>query len=141
MTRFAILAGLLATFVFSCAMIGRAEEPIKGRVFELRTYHVNPGKLDALNARFRDHTNRIFKKHGMEFVGYWTPTDAEQGRGETLVYLLAFPSREAAEASWKAFRSDPEWQRVKADSEKDGGPLVHKVDSVFLEPTDYSPIR
>jgi hypothetical protein len=113
------------------------------RVFELRTYYTNPGKLEALNNRFRDHTNRIFKKHGMEIVGFWTPQDEKEdkdGDGGKLIYLLAFPSREAAKKSWDAFRNDPEWQKAKAESEKDGV-LVKKVDSVYLDPTDYSPIK
>lgn len=113
------------------------------RVFELRTYYTNPGKLEALNKRFRDHTNRIFKKHGMEIVGFWTPQDEKEdkdGDGGKLIYLLAFPSREAAKKSWDAFRNDPEWQKAKAESEKDGV-LVKKVDSVYLDPTDYSPIK
>lgn len=110
------------------------------RVFELRTYHTHPGKLDALNARFRDHTCRLFRKHGMELVGFWTPQGEKDGKDDTLVYILAFPGREAAETSWKAFRADPEWLKAKAESEKDG-PIVNKVESVFLNPTDYSPIR
>lgn len=109
-----------------------------GPVYELRTYHANAGKLDALNARFRDHTTALFKTHGMTNVGYWTPSDDKDGKGSTLVYLLSFPSRDAAKKSWDAFRADPEWQKVKAASEKDGA-LVGKVDSVYLEPTDYSP--
>jgi hypothetical protein len=107
------------------------------RVFELRTYYSNPGKLDALNARFRNHTNGLFKKHGMEIVGFWTPQENPEGK---LIYLLAFPSREAAKASWDAFRNDPAWQKAKAESEKDGL-LVGKVDSVYMNPTDYSPIK
>jgi hypothetical protein len=112
-----------------------------GRVFELRTYTAAPGKLDALNARFRDHTIALFKKHGMEVVGFWEPLDKEAGAGEKLVYVLAFPSRAAAEASWKAFRADPEWVKAKADSEKGGGALTTKVESVFLAGTDYSPLK
>jgi hypothetical protein len=110
------------------------------RVFELRTYHTFPGRLDALNARFRDHTNRIFKKHGMEMVGYWVPQDEKDGKGGKLVYILAFPSREAAKKAWDAFRADPEWHKVRDASEKDGK-IVEKVESVFLDPTDYSPIK
>jgi hypothetical protein len=93
------------------------------RVFELRTYYTNTGKLDDLNKRFREHTNRIFKKHGMEIIGFWTPQDEKEdkdGNGGKLIYLLAFPSREAAKKSWDAFRNDPEWQKAKAESEKDG---------------------
>jgi hypothetical protein len=110
------------------------------KVFELRTYHTHPGRLDALHARFRDHTCGLFKKHGMELVGFWTPQADQKGKGETLVYLLAFPSREAAAASWQAFRDDPEWTAAKDASEKDG-PIVKVVESVFLDPTDYSAIR
>jgi hypothetical protein len=110
------------------------------RVFELRTYTTYPGKLDDLNKRFRDHTNRIFKKHGMEIVGFWTPQDEKDGKEGKLVYLLAFPSREAANKSWDAFRSDPEWLKARAESEKDGK-IVEKVESIFLNPTDYSPIK
>jgi hypothetical protein len=114
-----------------------ADEP-KGKVYELRTYHANPGKLDDLHKRFRDHTIRLFKKHGITPVGFWTPLDEKDGKGDTLIYLLAFPGRAAADASWKAFRDDEEWKKAKADSEKDGV-LVGRVESVYLEPTDYSP--
>ena len=111
-----------------------------GRVFELRTYTAAPGKLEALHARFRDHTIALFKKHGMEVVGFWEPVDKASGAGETLVYILAHQSRAAAETSWKAFHDDPDWVKVKADSEKDG-PLTTKIESVFLAATDYSPLR
>jgi hypothetical protein len=110
------------------------------RVFELRTYYTNEGKLDDLHKRFRDHTNRIFKKHGIEIVGFWTPQDKDKGKGEKLIYLIAFPSRDAAKKAWQEFRDDPEWQKVFAESHKNGV-LVRQVDSVFLDPTDYSPIK
>jgi len=111
-----------------------------GRVFELRTYTASPGKLGALNARFRDHTIALFKKHGMEVIGFWEPLDKEAGAGEKLVYILAHQSRAAAEASWKSFRDDPEWVKVKAASEK-GGVLPAKIESIFLAATDYSPMK
>jgi NIPSNAP protein len=111
-----------------------------GRVFELRTYTAAPGKLEALNARFRDHTLALFKKHGMEVVGFWEPLDKEAGAGEKLVYILAHPSRSAAAANWKAFQDDPAWIQVKADSQKDG-PLTTRIESVFLVGTDYSPLK
>jgi hypothetical protein len=114
--------------------------PTDQRVFELRTYHAPPGKLDALHARFRDHSIALFERHGMQVVGFWVPTDANQGSADTLVYILAHKSRAAADASWAAFRADPEWVRVKAESEK-GGSLTTKVDSVFMSPTDYSPMK
>lgn len=110
------------------------------RVFELRTYYTNEGKMQALHRRFRDHTNELFRKHGMTIVGFWEPQDAKDGKGDKLIYMLAFPDRKAAEASWKAFREDPEWVKVKAESEKNGV-LVKKVDSVFMDPTDYSPMK
>ncbi len=116
-----------------------ADAPAAGKVYELRVYHANPGKLDALHARFRDHTCKLFKKHGMEVVGFWTPTEGD-GAKNTLYYILAFPSVEAQKKSWQEFRSDPEWIKVKADSEK-VGVLVNKVDSTNLKATDYSPLR
>ena len=109
------------------------------RVYELRTYTSAPGRLPALERRFREHTMGLFKRHGMTNVGYWTPQDSARA-GTTLVYLLAHPSRDGARASWAAFNQDPEWQRVRAASEADGK-IVEKVESVFLTPTDYSPMR
>src|SRR5712675_2421364 len=91
----------------------------KERVFEMRTYTAAEGKLDALHARFRDHTNKIFAKHGMETIGYWTPAEGEKSKN-TLIYILAFPSKEAVVQSWKDFRDDPEWKAAAAESEKDG---------------------
>ena len=109
------------------------------RVFEMRTYTTAPGRLDALHARFRDHTNKIFVRHGMQLVGYWTPTD-EETASNTLIYILAYPSMEARQASWNAFRDDPDWKKAFAESKADG-PIVTKVDSEFMAPTDYSPIK
>ena len=110
------------------------------RFFEMRTYHVAPGKLEALHARFRDFTNKLFAKHGMEMVGYWVPMNKEGQYENTLVYVLAFPSREARDKAWKDFADDLEWHAVKAETEKNGR-LVEKVDSVFMTATDYSPIK
>ena len=109
------------------------------RIYELRTYHTNPGKLDALHARFRDHTNHLFVKQGMTLVGYWTLAEGDES-DSTLVYLIAHESRDAARKSWSAFGSDPDWRKVYAESRADG-PLVAKLDSQFLDPTDYSPLR
>lgn len=106
-------------------------------VYELRIYHAAEGKLDALLARFRDHTMALFEKHGMKNVAYWLPTD-DPLKGKTLVYILAHPSRDAATANWKAFRDDPDWQNVQKASEANGK-LVEKVDSTFLALTDFSP--
>ena len=110
-----------------------------GQVFELRTYSTHPGRLDALIRRFRDHTTRIFEKHGMVNVGYWVARD-EPLSENTLIYVLSYPSREAATASWEAFRADPEWRRVSEESQRDG-PIVIGVESVFMDPTDFSAIR
>jgi hypothetical protein len=109
------------------------------RVFELRTYTTPEGGLDALDARFRGGETALFAKSGMTGVTFTHPLDADQGAGHTLIYLLAHANREAAIASWKAFRENPEWVKMKADSEKAaGGPLTSKTQSVFLTPTDFS---
>jgi hypothetical protein len=111
----------------------------KGRFYEMRTYHCAEGKLEDLHNRFRNHTNRLFKKHGIEMVGYWTPADAPASKN-TLVFILAYPSREAREKSWNAFANDPDWVKAKAESERNG-PLVTKVDQLYMAPTDYSPMK
>jgi len=121
------------------AAVAASEAAESPRVFELRTYTAAPGKLEALEARFRDHTLALFEKHGMKSVGYWVPIDPPRS-DDTLVYVLAHESREAAAASWQAFRDDPEWKAVKEASEVDGS-LVLKVDSVYLAPTDFSALR
>jgi hypothetical protein len=110
------------------------------RCFEMRTYYAAPGKLEALHARFRDHTNRLFKKHGLQLVGYWVPQDKAKGADNTLVYIIAAPSREARDKSFAAFAQDPEWKAAREASEANGK-LVDKVDAVFLSATDYSPIK
>lgn len=110
------------------------------RSFELRTYVAAPGKLDALLTRFRDHTTALFEKHGITDLGYWVATDAEGKPTETLVYLLAHPSREAAKDSWAAFREDPDWIAARDASEVDGR-LTASVTSVYLDPTDFSELR
>lgn len=109
------------------------------RVFEIRTYTAQPGKLAALVKRFRDHTTKIFEKHGMTNIGYWVPTDEPRSKN-TLIYILAHPSREAAEKNWKEFHADPEWLRVQKESEANGKLLI-KVESVFANPTDFSAIK
>jgi hypothetical protein len=132
---------LLILFSLSAVVTASSWLAPDTRVFELRTYHTAaPAKLDALHARFRDHSNKLLTKHGMTLVGFWVPTDADKGAGNTLVYLVAHKSREAATASWAAFRADPEWVRVKAESERDGV-LAEKVESVFMSPTDYSAMK
>lgn len=113
------------------------------RVFELRTYKASEGNLGRLHARFRNHTMKLFTKHGITNVGYWSPLDKKQGADDTLIYILAHKSKDAAEASWKAFREDPDWVKVKAASEKEGGGSLtaSPPKSVFMKPTDYSPLR
>ena len=135
---------ILTMLVFGAAAIlsaaaTSAHAQGSGRVFELRTYIAHEGKLGDLHKRFRDHTNRIFQKHGMQLVGYWTPVDGPEAKN-TLIYILAYPSAEAREASWKAFREDEEWKKVVEESHRNG-PLVAKVESKFLLATDYSPIK
>jgi hypothetical protein len=119
-------------------------EPVAGaqgarRVFEIRTYTAHEGRLEALHGRFRNHTMRYFEKHGMTNVGYWSPQDAPRSQ-DTLIYILAHPSREAAEKNWAAFRADPDWLKARAASEANG-PLVAKSESIFMDATDFSPMK
>ena len=139
MNRRDVLQGMAAAMMLSAAsgmeaQGGGAKSEV---VYELRVYHANEGKLDALVARFRDHTDAIFKRHGMISLAYWLPTD-EPLKGRTLVYILKHPSREAATANWKAFHDDPEWIKVSTASEVNGK-LVEKVDSTYMALTDWSP--
>ena len=109
------------------------------RVYELRTYTCNEGKLEALKARFRDHTIAIFKRHNMESIGYWVPQDPERSKN-TLIYIIAHASREAAAKNWADFGADPEWQKVQKESEA-AGPIVQKTESVYMSPTDFSQLK
>jgi hypothetical protein len=111
----------------------------QNRVYELRTYTCYEGKLPDLLKRFREHTITIFNRHGMESIGYWVPQDAERSK-TTLIYILAHPSREAATKNWTEFRNDPEWKKVSAESEANGK-IVMKVESVFMDPTDFSKLK
>jgi hypothetical protein len=121
------------------AFLGAALAFAKGPVYELRTYTAADGKLDALKARFKNDTIRIFKKHGMESVGYWVPEDSDKSRN-TLIYILKHPSREEAEKHWTDFQNDPEWKKVSAESEANGK-LVLKVERVWLDPTEFSGLK
>jgi len=131
---------------FGIATGAAAQAPLStaagAKVYEMRTYYAAPGKLEALHARFRNHTIEIFKKHGMGVLAFWVPVDQTTGAatGNTLVYILSYPSLDARKQAWDEFGKDPEWVAVKTESEKEGK-LVDKVDSVFLAPTDYSPIK
>ena len=130
-------AGALVGRAFDTPAALNAQTP--GRVFELRTYTAPDGKLGDLHKRFRDHTLRIFQKHGMTNVAYFSPQDQPLA-GNTLIYLISHASREAAKASWSAFVADPEWKKVSSESQVNG-PIISKVESVYLNPTDYSPLK
>ena len=132
----ASLCGLCVLGAFS-AGYSLGDQKASQRLYELRTYTTKPGRLPALNARFKDHTMRLFEKHGMQNVMYWVPTD-EKLKDNTLIYVVSHASPEAAEASWKAFQADPEWQKARDASEKDGK-IVDKVDRIYMRTTDYSP--
>ncbi len=137
--------GLGGACLFVAAWVGYATHDVEGgkkvdtRVFEMRTYYAHPGKMEALHARFRNHTNKLFVKHGMTLIGYWSPVDEKQS-AEKMIYILAYPSKAAADKSWADFRKDPDWIKARNASETEG-PLVAKVDSVYMNPTDYSPIK
>lgn len=119
--------------------LARAEDKPANRLFEMRTYIANEGKFEDLHKRFREHTNKLFEKHGMTLIGYWTPVEGPEAKN-TLVYILAYPNREGREKSWKAFMADPDWQAAYKASHANG-PLVKEAKSTFLNPTDYSPIK
>lgn len=131
----------LAIFVLGLVLgnINPVAAQSSDRVFELRTYTAAPGRLDALHARFAEYTIQLFERHGMTNIGYFSPQDGPLSES-TLIYLLAHDSREAAEASWAAFRADPEWQSVAEETQRDGR-IVEKVESVFSDPTSYSRMR
>jgi hypothetical protein len=132
-----IAAILLAAGSWIWATSASADPDTAGPlVYELRTYTAAEGKMEALHARFRNHTLKLFEKHGIKNIVYWTPTDKEN----TLVYVVAHSSQEAAKKAWAAFIADPEWQAVYKESQKDGS-LTAKIESVFLKPTDYSPMK
>ena len=136
-----LFAGILSVgvLVVPSVLADHHEKSEKARFFELRTYTTHEGKLPELHQRFRNHTNRLFVKHGMQLVGYWTPTDEGKSKN-TLVYMLAYPDRQSRDVAWGAFRNDPDWKKAFADSRKNG-PLVAQVESQFLTPTHYSPIQ
>ncbi len=117
----------------------QGDKKVDNRVFEMRTYYAAPGKMADLQARFRDHTCKIFEKHGMTVIGFWSPSDPQEAE-KKLFYILAFPSKAAKEKAWKEFQADPDWKAAKAQSEKNGT-LVTKVEPVLMNPTDFSPIH
>jgi hypothetical protein len=131
-------ATFLPAFLWAAAQQNK-DNPMQSSqvVYELRIYHAAPGKLAELLARFRDHTVKLFDRHGMKSLAYWTPIDEPQ-KSNTLIYILQHPSREQAAANWKSFQDDPEWKSVKEKSELNGK-LTENIDSTFLTLTDFSP--
>ena len=134
-------AGMLKALATVCLAAGlflpvSAQEKEEKRLYELRIYHAEPGKLEALQKRFRDHTCKLFEKHGMANIAYFVPVENEDN---LLVYLLSYPDKAARDAAWKGFLADPEWKKAAADSETEGK-LVGKIEEKFLLPTDFSPV-
>jgi hypothetical protein len=132
------LAGAALVLGITTVSQSRAQTP--SHVFELRMYHATEGKMDALNARFRDHTISIFNRLNMKSVGYFVATDPPN-TGNLLIYVLEHPSRQEADKNWAAFNADPEWQKVRKESEAGGVSLTTKIDRFFMNPTDYSPLK
>ena len=121
-----MFVAVIGSALYTATNANADAKPGETRVFEMRTYYAAPGKMQALHARFRDHTMKLFEKHGITNVGYWSPSDPEEAQ-KKLIYILAYPSREAADKSWKGFRDDPVWKAAREASEKDGR-LVDKVE-------------
>ena len=140
------MAGIAALAFAAGALFTAALHPTgtvlanNNRVFELRIYHTVPGKTDALHAEFRDHVTKLFAKHDLKAIGYWAPQDAPES-GNTFVYILAHPSREAAKQHWDAFRADPDFQAMMKEQQAPDAKLVEKVDSIYMAPTDFSPMK
>lgn len=122
--------------IFAAAILTAMTIQAENRIFELRTYTSVDGKLDAVVARFRDHTTKLFEKHGMENIGYWVAKD----KPNTLIYIVAHKDRKAAQASWDAFRKDPVWIKAR-DASEVNGKIVDKVESVFMDAVDFSKIK
>jgi hypothetical protein len=127
------------TLMLAFSKLGASNPQPPRHVYELRLYHVNEGKMDALKARFGDHTDAIFRRHNMKSIGYWSPEDAPDSQN-LFVYILEHPSRQEAEKNWAAFQADPEWKKVKAESEANG-PLVDHIDHYFMDSTSFSALQ
>ena len=133
------------SFLFGIALmiaftkLAASNPPSPHHVYELRLYHAKEGKMAALKARFGNHTDSIFKRHNMKSIGYWSPEDAPDSQN-LFIYILEHPGRQEAEKNWAAFQADPEWQRVKADSEANG-PLVDHIDHYFMDPASFSALK
>lgn len=131
-----LCGGLAVLGVMTVSQSTNAQSP--NHVYELRTYTAPPGKLDALEARFRDHTEAIFKRHGLHAIGYWVPQD---NKNNNLIYIVEHKSNEDAKKNWAAFQADEEWKKVRAESEA-GGPLTTKPpEAVYMNPTDFSRLK
>jgi hypothetical protein len=139
LTIISVAAFAVTFFLGRMAGVAAVDDQKKDRVFEIRTYTTEDGKLDALLARFRDHTCKLFEKHGMTNIGYWVPQDEPKSKN-TLIYIIAHPNRDAAKQNWEAFHNDPDWKKVQSESES-AGKIVNHVDSVFADPTDFSPLK
>ena len=139
MTRSNILSFLCgaAAVLAVTTVVGQSRAQAPNHVYELRVYHANPGKLDAVNARFRDHTDEIFKKHGIKSIGYFMPEDQKLNE---FIYVVDHKSKEDADKNWKAFQADPEWIKVR-DASEANGKLVDHVDSTYMDPTTYSKMK
>lgn len=121
------------------ALFGIMSLQAENTIYELRTYVSKPGKLENVLARFRNHTTKLFEKHGMRNIGYWVAAD-EPASKDTLIYIVSHKNREAAKASWDAFRKDPDWIKAKTESEANGA-IVDNVKSVFMTSTDFSKLK
>jgi hypothetical protein len=133
-----ITCSLVGIVAYSAGYSRGEEKKAAPRVYELRTYTTEPGRLPALHTRFRDHTIKLFEKHGIQNGMYWVPTD-EKLKDNTLIYFVSHASQDAADKSWKDFISDPEWKKVQSASEQDGK-IVANVDRKYMTLTDYSPV-
>jgi NIPSNAP len=131
----AFAAGSLFTARLSRMEQVRADS---NRVFELRVYHTVPGKVPALQTRFRDTVTKLFAKHDLKPVGFWVPDDAPAS-DNTFIYILAHPSREEAKTHWAAMQTDPGFKEMMKSEQTDK--LVEKVDSTYMSPTDFSPMK
>ncbi len=135
-----VLSFLLGgTFMLAFSKLGASNAQPPSHVYELRLYHPHEGKLDALKRRFGDHTDAIFRRHNMKSIGYWSPEDAPDSQN-LFIYILEHPNRQEAEKNWAAFQADPEWKKVKAESEANG-PLVDHIDHYFMDPTNFSALK
>ena len=139
MAAIVVLSFLAGAFAIATAIRAQGGRGAADRVFELRVYHTLPGRLSQLERNFRDHNVAYLKKHGIESVGYWTPQDSPAAES-TLIFIVAHDSREAAEQHWDEFRSDPEWKKL-AQASLASGEIVEKIESTFLTPTDFSPMK